>query len=85
MIASFAAISDSGYFGRIGGNPGAFPFLFCFGFRGFLVISFLSGGLGATEALILSLFVSLVLVSFVVFVSVSFVWPFHTALANARP
>ena len=60
----------SGYFGRFGGRPGASPFLFRFGIiRSFLVLSFLSGGLGAIEALIFSSCL-LVLVSLVVFVSV---------------
>ena len=59
------------------------PFLIRFGIiPGFLVLSFLSGGSGAIEALILSSCL-LVLVSLLVFVF--FVWPFHTTLANARP
>ena len=83
MIASFAAISDRVILAELEGTLVlSFPDLF--GFRGFLVISFLSGGLGATEALILSS-LSPRPCFLCCFCVVSFVWPFHTALANARP
>ena len=84
MIASFAAISAR-VFWQIWREPWCFPFVIRFGIiPGFLVLSFLSGGSGAIEALILSscLLVQTI-VSFVVFVF--FVWPFHTTRANARP